>query len=193
MDKICDNLLCNPDKDMVNTVMIETEEGASYFTEVADKIVTEYVKDLDDLMIKVYNEVVTKKPSDDKLEELSLELNNHLYFIGDRMEKMGIRDDLSKLASKEVYNQAYLDYQSSAVLNKEKRTVAELTALSEADSKYETIMNSIYSRAYKQIKYKVDAAYEMLNTMKKIITKRLQENQLAYGQKDNFYISGSEE
>ena len=193
MDKICDNLLCNPDKDMVNTVMIETEEGASYFTEVADKIVTEYVKDLDDLMIKVYNEVVTKKPSDDKLEELSLELNNHLYFIGDRMEKMGIRDDLSKLASKEVYNQAYLDYQSSAVLNKEKRTVAELTALSEADSKYETIMNSIYSRAYKQIKYKVDAAYEMLNTMKKIITKRLQENQLAYGQKDNLYISGSEE
>ena len=193
MDKICDNLLCNPDKDMVNTVMVETEEWASYFTEVADKIVTEYVKDLDDLMIKVYNEVVTKKPSDDKLEELSLELNNHLYFIGDRMEKMGIRDDLSKLASKEVYNQAYLDYQSSAVINKEKRTVAELTALSEADSKYETIMNSIYSRAYKQIKYKVDAAYEMLNTMKKIITKRLQENQLAYGQKDNFYISGSEE
>lgn len=193
MDKICDNLLCNPDKDMVDTVMMETEEGASYFTDVANKIVTEYVKDLDDLMIKVYNEVVTKKPSDDKLEELSLELNNHLYFIGDRMEKMGIRDDLSKLASKEVYNQSYLDYQSSAVLNKEKRTVAELTALSEADSKYETIMNSIYSRAYKQIKYKVDAAYEMLNTMKKIITKRLQENQLAYGQKDNLYISGSEE
>ena len=33
------------------------------------------------------------------------------------------------------------------------------------------------TRAYKQVRYKIDAAYEMVNTLRKIITKRMNEDQ----------------
>ena len=40
-------------------------------------------------------------------------------------------------------------------------------------------MNSIYSRVYKQIKLKMDAGYDMVNTLRKVISRRMQEASLS--------------
>jgi hypothetical protein len=104
-------------------------------------------------------------------------LSSALYFIGTNLEVVGIKEDLSKLAAKESFNNAYLAHQVKDADRKNKTTVAELNAIAENLSRYEQVINSLYARVYKQIKFKVDAGYEMLATIRKIITKRMEENQ----------------
>ena len=157
--------------------MNETEEGVEYFNSICDQMVSDFTQDLDNVMIKVNNDTVNSDASDYQLEKYVLELSNILYFLGQRLETMGIKDDISKLNAKQAYNNAYLN--APVEDGKKKPTVAELSAMAEDESKYETIMNTIYSRAYRQIKFKIDAAYEMLASLRKIISKRMQEAQLS--------------
>ena len=175
----------------IDELVRETEENVTYFTNISDSLVLGYISDLDKLMIRVHVDTVENEATDDQLEKYILELSNALYFIGSRLEAMGIKDDLSKLAAKQVYNESYLDAPVDA--KGKKPTVAELSAMAENDSRYETIMNNIYSRAYRQIKYKVDAAYEMLASLRKVITKRMQEAQLAFQRNNGTLVMGTEE
>lgn len=175
----------------IDELVRETEENVTYFTNISDSLVLGYTSDLDKLMIRVHVDTVENEATDDQLEKYILELSNALYFIGSRLEAMGIKDDLSKLAAKQVYNESYLDAPVDA--KGKKPTVAELSAMAENDSRYETIMNNIYSRAYRQIKYKVDAAYEMLASLRKVITKRMQEAQLAFQRNNGTLVMGTEE
>ena len=176
---------------VVDEVVKSTEENSQYFTNISDSLVLGYTSDLDQLMIKINVDTVENEATDAQLEKYILELSNALYFIGSRLETMGIKDDLSKLAAKQVYNEAYLDAPVDA--KGKKPTVAELTAIAEDSSRYETIMNNIYSRAYRQIKYKVDAAYEMLASLRKVISKRMQEAQLTMQRNNGTLVMGTEE
>ena len=185
-------VMTDPDKIAMEHAIDSSEEGANYFCEVSDNIVNNYTSHLDEIMCDMYHQMSIEDIPDTALERYALELNNALYYIGNTMEKMGIRDDVSKIAAKEVYNNAYLNYVQTGTETKTKKTVAELTALAEDDSKYETIINNIYSRAYKQIKYKVDAGYEMLSTIKKIISKHMQDQQLSMMQRDTLNIISEE-
>lgn len=175
----------------IDELVRETEENVTYFTNISDSLVLSYTSDLDQLMIRVHVDTVENEATDAQLEKYILELSNALYFIGSRLEAMGIKDDLSKLAAKQVYNEAYLDAPVDA--KGKKPTVAELSAMAEDSSRYETIMNNIYSRAYRQIKYKVDAAYEMLASLRKVISKRMQEAQLAFQRNNGTLVMGQEE
>lgn len=100
--------------------------------------------------------------------------------MGDRLENIGIKADLSDAARKEVYNKAYLNNQVKDVEKKNKTTVAECQAVAEEASKYETIVNSIYERAYKIIKYKIDAANKLIDVIRKVITKRMNDDTVNY-------------
>ena len=187
-----ETFLTEESKDVVvDEVVQSTEENSQYFTNISDSLVLGYTSDLDQLMIKIHVDTVENEATDAQLEKYILELSNALYFIGSRLEAMGIKDDLSKLAAKQVYNEAYLDAPVDA--KGKKPTVAELTAIAEDSSRYETIMNNIYSRAYRQIKYKVDAAYEMLASLRKVISKRMQEAQLTMQRNNGTLVMGTEE
>lgn len=187
-----ETFLTEKSKDVVvDEVVKSTEENSQYFTNISDSLVLGYTSDLDQLMIKIHVDTVENEATDAQLEKYILELSNALYFIGSRLEAMGIKDDLSKLAAKQVYNEAYLDAPVDA--KGKKPTVAELTAIAEDSSRYETIMNNIYSRSYRQIKYKVDAAYEMLASLRKVISKRMQEAQLTIQRNNGTLVMGTEE
>lgn len=188
---MADTFLFNIDSNTVEEVVNTTETNAEYFNNIASKIVSALTSDLDGLMTDLQQDAVQNEASDEILERYVLELSNMLYFMGTKLESMGIKDDLSKLAAKEVFNGAYLD---APVDEKGKKpTVAEITANAENASKYETIMNNIYSRAYRQIKFKIDAAYEMLATLRKVITKRMQDAQLSMQRNNGNVVIGSEE
>lgn len=187
-----ETFLTEKSKDVVvDEVVQSTEENSQYFTNISDSLVLGYTSDLDQLMIKIHVDTVENEATDVQLEKYILELSNALYFIGSRLEAMGIKDDLSKLAAKQIYNEAYLDAPLDA--KGKKPTVAELTAIAEDSSRYETIMNNIYSRTYRQIKYKVDAAYEMLASLRKVISKRMQEAQLTMQRNNGTLVMGTEE
>lgn len=171
----------------------KTDEASSLFTNISDEVVKAYTSDLDKLLVKIKENAVENTPSDNILEKFVMELSNILYFMGTRLESVGIKDDITKLSAKEVYNNSYTDNLTKVSDQKKKPTVAELTVMAENDSRYQTVVNNIYSRVYRQIKYKIDAAYEMLSSLRKIISKRMQENQLDYTRNTGSVVVGSEE
>ena len=176
----------------VQSAATTAENNSEYYTNISDKLVEAYSHELDELMNRVRADCVDTEPSDKVLEMYTLELSNALYFVGQKLENIGIKDDLTKMAAKEAYNNAYLQHMEAGDAKK-KPTVAELTALSEDDAKYQTVINSIYSRVYRQVKYKVDAAYEMLSSIRKIISKRMQELQLSMARQNGGVVLGKEE
>lgn len=179
-------------EEKINTIFDNTDKNTNYFTQISDKVVTAYTNDLDTLMNKIREDTVENTPSDDILERYVLELSNILYFLGTRLETVGIKDDITKMSAKEVYNKTYSNNLDVAPGGK-KPTVAELNVMSENASRYETVVNSIYSRVYRQIKFKIDGAYEMLASLRKIVSKRMQENQLSYTRNSGSVVIGSEE
>ena len=50
--------------------------------------------------------------------------------------------------------------------------------MAENESQYENVVSDVYSKAYKIVKNKVDTATTMLNSISKIISKRMVEMQL---------------
>lgn len=170
--------LNNIDTNKVTDLLNTTEQNVSYFNDITESVVKSYTSDLDNLMIDI-NKNLNKEIALDDLEKYYLSLTSILYFMGSNLEQLGIRNDLSKAARQEVFNKAYIGNLDKDCDKKNKTTVAENTAQAEQSSQYESIINSIYDRAYRQVKYKIDAGYEMINTLRKVITKRLAEMDLS--------------
>ena len=167
------------DRQAIDNLMDTTKENVAYINDISDKVVKSYTGLLDDLMRDIYNDVVMKpNASDAVLEQAFLKLTNTLYFMGEKLEKLGLHDDISKAQFKEAYNKAYLEAQTSGALSSNKPTVAMLTIAAENGSVNETVVNAIYARSYKIFKFKVDSGFEMVKTLAKIISKRMTENQL---------------
>lgn len=164
--------------DKVNKLVEETQLNAEYFERITNNVVDTYCSGLDNLMKNIYNDILMKDlPPLNILEKYFLELSNSLYYMGDKVERLGIYDAMSKNAYKEVYNRSYLN-QTDVGETKKKPTVAELTAQAESDAQYESVVSDVYAKAYKIVKNKVDAATTMLNSISKIISKRMAEMQL---------------
>ncbi len=179
------------DKFQVNAVAEATESNSEYYMDISNKLVESYSSDLDVLMGRVKVDCVDTEPTDSVIESYILELSNLLYFVGKNVESVGVKEDLTKMAAKEVYNTSYLNHMDAGA--GKKPTVAELTALSEDDAKYQNVINSIYSRVYRQLKYKVDSAYEMLSSLRKVLSKRMQEMQLSATRQGGGVFVGREE
>ena len=162
----------------IEKVVAETEDNLAIYSTISDEVIKRYTKELDDVMQAVYTDIISvPDPSISVFEKYHLELSNCLYFMQERLEKLGSLDYLSKTKYKEVYNQAYLDNQLPDTTSK-KKTVNELVALSEEASKSEAITNDIYARAYKVLKNKIDAANTMISTISKSISRRMGEEYL---------------
>lgn len=166
-------------KDKIEKIMSDCDEDIKYVEEISNKIVKEKTKDLDELMAIIQEDVVAvEEPSLEIIEKYFLELTNALYFINARSESLGFYDDISKTNAKMAYNRAYSENQVKNSTNNIKATVADNQLVAEKESLDETLVNIIYSRAYRIIKVKVESANEMVKTLSKLITARLNERQL---------------
>lgn len=172
--------LDNVDTDKVTDLLDRTAQNVEYFNDVTKQVTEEYTKNLDKLMQEFYKmQKDLDSVSTDKLESIYLELTNLLYFMGTKLEQLGMHSDMSKAMKQEIYNKAYLDNQIKDREKKNKTTIAENQAVAEEASKYESAVNSIYERSYKIIKFKIDAGYEFVNTLRKVISRRMQETELS--------------
>ena len=179
--------------DSIYTNLETVEESSSIILNISSNILKSYTQHLDDLMQDLYSKVADPSTniSDTDLERYYLELTNLVYFMGEKLETVGVKDDISRAAAKEMYNKSYLDTAKSPLAvagtngKANKLTVSEITAIAESAAINEQVVNMIFSRVYKQIKFKVDAAFEMIGTLRKIISKRIQEQQLSAGFDNN--------
>ena len=172
--------LDNLDRDKLNEKFNNTDENVIAFQDICVKVVDYYSNDLDALMEKIKRDVVEVDEVDtDTIERYFLRLTNHLYFMGVQVETLGVYDDLSEISAKEEYNTAFIESQGIAPSDvKSKMTVAERQALAEESAKYGFTVNSIYNRAYKIIKFKIESAQEMVKTLSKVLSKRMAEMQI---------------
>lgn len=181
---INETFLNNMDVDKLDSLFKQTSDNVEYFNSTLTEVIKKYSSSLDNLMSDLYVECIKNKNADvQTLERYYLELSNMIYFMIEKLEQLSIYADMSKSASKEVYSKSYLSNQiKESGTGKNKTTVSELQAQAEISSQYESVVASIYEHAYKIIKGKIESGKDMMNTLRKIITHRMNEEQLSmYG------------
>lgn len=158
-------------KDEVIQLQNRIEINSKLIDEIVNDLVSGYCKALDNyvLFIQSVLQDINNPPSDLELDDFVMNLPVLLYFTGEGMESLGIREDTSKAVKMEKYNEVY---------NKVKGTIADKTALAETESQAELITNMAYSRAYKKIKLRLELGNELLQSVKKVITRRTSEYEL---------------
>ena len=163
-----------------NDIMERVDGISDTIRRISDRLVKKYCSDLDNFM-QVTRDIITRNEgiSDVQLEQAILELANKLYFTGSAQEDLGIKEDTCKAIRQEVYSKAR--EQATG------KTVADKTAQAELIAQAETMTLAIYSRAYKKVKLRMDAGYEMLNSLKKVMNKRITEMELS----NSRYINNS--
>ena len=154
------------------SIMKNVDNISDTIRRISDGLVKKYCSDLDNFM-QVTRDIITRNAdiTDVQLEQSILELANILYFTGSAQEDLGIKEDTCKAIRQEVYSKAR--EQATG------KTVADKTAQAELIAQAETMTLAIYSRAYKKVKLRMDAGYEMLNSLKKVMNKRIKEMELS--------------
>lgn len=162
----------NIDMEKVNAIKLHVENSSQQMDSIVDDIITTYVEELDDCVAHIDERLCDKQnpPTDDELDKFCMNLGTLIYFAGSMCEKLGIRDDIAKAVYKETYNNTRDGITKGTV--QDKNTLAELA------SQQEQLVSVCYTRAYKIVKSKVDNAQELLTGIKKVISRRMQEQQL---------------
>jgi predicted kinase len=156
----------------VDGIILHVEENSKRIDTIVDEIIKPYSKDLDKY-VKFVSDLLhdgENPPTTDELEDFCMNLSTDIYFAGGMCEQLGIRDDISKAVWKEMYNTSRNDVG--------KGTIADKDAQAELSSQQEQLTNICYNRAYKIMKAKVDAAQELLSSCKKVLSHRMQEEEL---------------
>lgn len=146
-------------------------KNSKLINEMSNKLVDEYCKPLNEY-VKFIQEILKDEkhpPTPEELDDFVLNLPVLLYFCGEAQENLGIKTDVAKSIKQEKYNEIYRQV---------KGTIADKTAASELEAQSEAITHIIYDRAYKIVKEKMNAAYELLSSCKKVISRRMAEYEL---------------
>lgn len=163
----------NLDISKVKNIKLHIEDNATIIEGIVDEILQPYCKDLDRYVSFVADCLKDgeKPPTTAELEDFCLNLSAQIYFAGGMCENLGIKDDISKAVWKETYNNARDDY---------KGTVQDKNSQAELQSQQEQLTNVCFSRAYKTMKAKIDAAQELLSSCKKVLSHRMAEMELTH-------------
>jgi uncharacterized protein YukE len=139
---------------------------------IVNRLVSDYCKPLDDYMnfIKGILDDTANPPNDRELDDFTLNIPVLLYFTGEAQEALGVKEDVAKAVKQELYNEVY---------DKSTGTIADKTAAAELATQNEYIAHIAYQRAYKKIKLRMEAANETLQSIKKVISRRMVEYEVA--------------
>ena len=151
----------------------KVEENSVEIDKTVYDIIERYSGELDEYMQFVRGILRNDEqpPTDAELDDFALNLSTMIYFTSVGAEQMGIREDISHSVYKEAYNMARSMQKSG--------TVADKNVQAELDAQTERIINIVYSKAYKILKAKVDSAQEVLSSVKKVMSRRMNEYELS--------------
>ena len=161
-------------KEKLDSIRERVESNSGQIDEIVKDIIQPYCKNLDKYVAFIHECLldVQKQPSPPELEDWCLNLSTEIYFASGMSELLGIRDDIAKAVYKEVYNTS-----RNAL---DKGTVADKDSIAALQSQAEAIISSAYTRAYRTMKDKMDAAQEILQSCKKVLQNRISERELTH-------------
>lgn len=145
-------------EDKINNV----NKQSDLISDICDDVLYTFCKELDDLM-NSWKSIIKDKnnpPTDLELEDIIFEIPVILYFFSEGAEKVGIKEDIANALRSEVYNKINIDAGGN---------VGDRKSKAELGSQEEEIVKIAYKRAAKILKYKLEAGYELLNSVKKIL------------------------
>ena len=160
--------------DELAKVQNAVEVDSKKIDEVVNLIIKPYCGPLDNY-VRFVAEILKdgeNPPTTSELEDFCLNLSTQIYFAGGLCENLGVRDDIAKALYKEQYHSSRNSLQKGTVADKDSQAVLQ--------SQQEYIVSMSYTRAYKTMKAKVDAAQELLSSCKKVLSHRIQEEQLTH-------------
>ena len=147
------------------------EAHSKIIEEMVTEIVSKYADDLDKYIYNI--ERVLNNPDeeidDNDLNRIMIRLSTYAYFVGGKSELAAIRKDVSEMVRDEKYNNFFMNISG---------TVANKTAEATSQIHEEAVIATIYDRAYKILKIKYDSTVRLIDTVKKIISMRIQQMQL---------------
>ena len=160
------------EQEQVSELKTRVESNSRQLDEIVNGIIQPYCKDLDRyvLFIKDCLKDGENPPTTNELEDFCMNLSTYIYFAGGMCEYLGIRDDIAKAIYKEMYNTS----RNSLT----KGTVADKDSIAALHSQEEAIISAAYTRSYKIMKSKVENAQELLQSCKKVLSRRMQEIEL---------------
>lgn len=164
--------LSDEELEKVHDIQDHVEDYSKTIDEIVNDIIKPYCKDLDNYVgfIKDCLKDGENPPTSEELDDFCLNLSTYIYFAGGMCEQLGIRDDISKAVYKEMYH--------TARASQDKGTIADKDSLAELASQEQFIVSSAYTRSYKMLKAKVENAQELLSSVKKVLSRRIQEIEL---------------
>ena len=166
-------ILAEPiDINEIEQLQDKIDSNSKLINELTNKLVADYCKQLDEYVHFIQQLLNDDKnpPTAEELDYFVMKLPVYLYFCGEAQENLGIKTDVAKAVRQEKYNEVYRELQ--------KGTISDKTSQAELAAQSETITHIIYDRAYKIVKSKIEATYELIGSLKKVISRRMSENQL---------------
>lgn len=159
-------------QEIINNIINRVEDNSKQIEKVVEDLISEHCQQIDELITKFKECLLDKENpvTEWELDDVCMKLPTYLYFIGEAQEKFGIKEDIAKSVKMELYTQIH---------QRTRGTIADKQAASDAGTLEEEIVYRAYQRAYKRIKQKLEAAYELLSSIKKVISRRMGEQELA--------------
>lgn len=153
----------------INEIRQKVEVDSEQLQKIVDQIIQPYVIDLDNYVdfVRGILKDGENPPTAQELDDFCLNLSVYIYYASGMQEQLGIKDDIARAVYKEMYH----TYRDSI----QKGTISDKDSLAELASQSEYITSVLYKRAYSQVKAKVAAAQEIMSSVKKIISRRMQE------------------
>lgn len=166
--------LQNLERNSLDRTKEQVEDNSAQLDAIVKDIIQPYCKDLDKYVLFIKDCLMDgeQPPTTAELEDYCMNLSTQIYFASGMCEQLGVRDDIAKAVYKEMYHTSRSSITSG--------TVADKDSMAELQSQYEYIVSSAYTRAYKTMKAKVDSAQELLSSCKKVLSHRMQEEQLTH-------------
>lgn len=158
----------------------EVKSYLEYYDIYGQPLVDEYAEDLDAKVdaVQTYLKGVREYNLDfdvPSLQKIVIDLSSTIYYAQDKLEKLNLLADMSKIKFKDAYNEAYTSRQTAAKQEDRKYTGEQLRALAEQETLEENLINFIYTRASSVLKGKIDAAYELLKACSKSLSAAIAE------------------
>lgn len=159
-------------EDRIDEIRKKVELDSDKLQSIVEEVIKPYISDLDKYVdfIRDILKDYEKPPTAQELDDFCMNLSVFIYYASGMQEALGIKDDIARAVYKEMYH--------SCRDSIDKGTIADKDSLAELASQQEALTSMIYKRSYNIVKAKVEAAQEILSSIKKIISRRISEQEL---------------
>lgn len=158
-------------KDSLRDYLDKSEADSDYIDDIVFSITTDICEKLDRYVSYVSDILrdTSRAITDEELDDIIMTIPTLVYFVSEAQERMGIRQDVADSNYKNLYNKHYMEAEGTAQIRK---------SYCETLLENEALVSIVYKKSYDVIKQKVSIAIELLQSAKKILSRRMLASEL---------------